>query len=127
MHPKKQTYLAIVTCACQRPVLESESELASSWCMRNVCKETLFSVMRACQLMGQTQKLCMAQGSQAAKAQFRAAASAKPTDNSLDSLYEVVRAQQPHEGCPLSPQQVELICNVIGEGLGRNTRALLLF
>lgn len=65
--------------------------------------------------MGQTQKQAC---SPARPAQaFRAAAGAKGAENSLDSLYEVVRAQQPHEGCPLSPQQVELICNVIGEGV----------
>lgn len=48
------------------------------------------------------------------KAFFKGAAGVKDTENSLNRLYEVVRAQQPHEGCPLSAQQVELICSVIG-------------
>lgn len=50
----------------------------------------------------------------AARAFAKATPGPKEGDNSLNRLYEVVRAQQPHEGCPLSPQQVELICNVIG-------------
>jgi hypothetical protein len=50
----------------------------------------------------------------AARAFAKAPPGPKDGDNSLNRLYEVVRAQQPHEGCPLSPQQVELICNVIG-------------
>jgi hypothetical protein len=59
----------------------------------------------------------MAQAPGVSKALFKGAASVKDADNSLNRLYEVVRAQQPHEGCPLSAQQVELICSVIGKGL----------
>lgn len=60
----------------------------------------------------------------AARAFAKATPGPKDGDNSLNRLYEVVRAQQPHEGCPMSPQQVELICNVIEniqlEDLGLN-------
>lgn len=66
----------------------------------------------------------MAQSSPAAKALLRGAAAAKEPGNSLNKLYEVVRAQQPHEGCPLSAQQVELICSVIGEQQEQNTTQL---
>ena len=46
---------------------------------------------------------------------LRSAAPGKEHENSLNRLYDVVRAEQPQEGSPLSPQQVELICNVIGK------------
>lgn len=83
--------------------------------MPNVLKD-LLSVMRACRQMGQFREHMAQSTPAAAKAVYKGAAAVKDADNSLNRLYEVVRAQQPHEGCPLSPQQVELICNVIGEG-----------
>lgn len=39
---------------------------------------------------------------------------AKTTQNSLNTLYEVVRSQEPHDGRALTAQQVQEICNVIG-------------
>lgn len=86
--------------------------------MRHVCKHSVLSVMRACR-MGQLSSFnaCMAQSTPAStKALSRGAAAVKESENSLDRLYEAVREQQPHEGCALSPQQVEHICSVIGEG-----------
>lgn len=83
-------------------------------CMRN--GDFFSSVMRAYR-MGQlsSQAAYMSHSTPAAKALLRGAAGVKEPENSLNRLYEVVRAQQPHEGCPLSAQQVELICNVIGK------------
>jgi len=71
--------------------------------------------MRAYRMGQLSSQAYMSHSTPAAKALLRGAAGVKEPENSLNRLYEVVRAQQPHEGCPLSAQQVELICNVIGK------------
>lgn len=38
----------------------------------------------------------------------------RESQSSLSKLYEVVRAQEPHDGRALTPQQVQEICSVIG-------------